>query len=286
MCSCLLSALQTLTNTAENMAPEVTHFNDLHFVAESFDPATRAFLDTTFALIEKEDEVYFGQLAIRKLRISLEEYSAALVRVPDDEIYPKVPESDEQDDSDEQPLASNLYLKRPRLVEYEEYKDQDCVEIIPGLLLDEARNLEAISRLPPHPGIIGYHGCRVRRGFITGLVLDRHPADLKHHVKDEGGPPLDKAAFLGALESALAHLHTLGLAHNDVNPANILVSETGMPVLVDFDSCRPIGQRLLHSRGTPGWTDESDSWDTHDTFGIGKIRAWLDEQLEVVSPTL
>ncbi|OBR09499.1 Serine threonine-protein kinase [Colletotrichum higginsianum IMI 349063] len=97
-------------------------------------------------------------------------------------------------------------------------------------------------------------------------------------------------AFLGALESALAHLHNLGLAHNDLNPANILISETGMPVLIDFDSCRPIGQRLLHSRGTPGWTDESDSWDTseirHDTFAIEKIRGWLDEQLKVVGPTL
>ncbi|GJC96427.1 hypothetical protein ColKHC_05253 [Colletotrichum higginsianum] len=273
------------------MAPEVTHFRDLHFVAESFDPVTRAFLDTTFALIDKDDEVYFGQLAIRKLKISLEEYSAALVRVPDAEIYPKLPESGEQLSifRDEQPLASNLYLKRPRLVEYEEYKDQDCVEIIPGLLYKEARNLEAVSR-HPHPGIIGYHGCRVRRGFITGLVLDRHPVDLKNRVKEEGKPPLDKVAFLGALELALAHLHNLGLAHNDLNPANILISETGMPVLIDFDSCRPIGQKLLHSRGTPGWTDESDSWDTseirHDTFAIEKIHGWLDEQLKVVGPTL
>lgn len=85
------------------------------------------------------------------------------------------------------------------------------------------------------------------------MVLDRHPNDLKHHAEDYGEPPLDKAAFLGALESALAHLHNLGLAHNDLNPANILISETGMPVLTDFDSCRPVGQKLLYSRGTPGW---------------------------------
>lgn len=96
-------------------------------------------------------------------------------------------------------------------------------------------------------------------------MLDRYPHDLKHHVKDQGRPPLDKAAFLGALESALAHLHNLGLAHNDLNPANILISETGMPLLIDFDSCRPIGQKLLHSRGTPGWTDECDRWDISET---------------------
>ncbi|KAJ4412070.1 hypothetical protein N0V82_008870 [Gnomoniopsis sp. IMI 355080] len=225
------------------MAPKVMHFRDLDFVAESFDPNTGTFSYTTFALIEKDDEVYFGQLAVRKLKISLDEYSSALVRVPDAEIYPKLPEGNGKLSifQDEQPLASNLYLKRPRLIEYEEYKNQDCVQIIPGLLFDETRNLEIISQ-HPHPAIIGYHGCRVRRGFITGLVLDRHHNDLKHHIEDHGRPPLDKVAFLSALEAALAHLHNLGLAHNDLNPANILISETGMPVLIDFDSCRPVGQ--------------------------------------------
>lgn len=273
------------------MAPNVTQFRDLDFVAEAFDPHTKTFLYTTFSHIEKDDEIYFGQLSIPKLKISLEEFSSALVRVPDAEIYPKLP--DEGDDQlaifrNEQPLASNLYLKRPRLTEYEEYQAQDCVEIIPGRLLEEARSLEAIARRP-HPGIVGYHGCRVRRGFITGLVLDRYPNNLKQHVEDQVKPPLDISAFLGALESAVTHLHDLGLAHNDLNPANILVSETGMPVLIDFDSCRPIGQELPHTRGTPGWTEEGDSWDTsetrHDAFAIGKIRAWLDEQLQVIEPT-
>ncbi|KAK1763221.1 hypothetical protein QBC33DRAFT_518813 [Phialemonium atrogriseum] len=210
----------------------VTYFDSLN----SFDPTTSDFLYATFAVIERDDAVYFGQLAIPKLKITFKEYTSALSR--------------------------------------------DCVDIIPALLLEEAHTLEAISR-HPHPGIAVYHGCRVRRGFVTGLVLDRHVSDLKHYVSDHMGP-LDKGPFMEALELAVDHLHSLGLAHNDVNPSNILIKAAGMPVLADFDSCRPVGQRLTYSRGTPGWIDKDDSYDTsetrHDTFAMKKIRAWLDEQ--------
>jgi hypothetical protein len=50
------------------MPPEITHYLDMDFVAESFDPVTSDFLYTTFALIEKDDAVFFGQLAKRKLQ--------------------------------------------------------------------------------------------------------------------------------------------------------------------------------------------------------------------------
>lgn len=42
------------------MAPEITHFNNLDFVAKSFDPATSDFLYTTIAVIQRDDAVYFG----------------------------------------------------------------------------------------------------------------------------------------------------------------------------------------------------------------------------------
>lgn len=177
------------------------------------------------------------------------------MRLPDAEIYPELPLSGELTLAPDE-LTSNLYVKQPRLFQYEEYKSQDCVDIVPTLLLEEAHTLEAISGRP-HPGIVVYHGCRVRRGFVTGLVLDRHIRDLKHYVSNYMGP-LDKAPFIEALESAVEHLHSLGLAHNDVNPSNILINAAGMPVLADFDSCRPVGQRLTYSRGTPGWIDKDD----------------------------
>lgn len=79
---------------------------------------------------------------------------------------------------------------------------------IPALILDEAQALELVSQ-KPHPGLIGYHGCRVRRGRITGLVLDRHGDGLKQNFKHNMGP-IDKERFMFALEVAVEHLHSMG----------------------------------------------------------------------------
>jgi hypothetical protein len=53
-----------------------------------------------------------------------------------------------------------------------------------------------------------------------------------------------------------------------------------MPVLVDFGSSKPHGEKLTASRGTVGWIDEADDYTTsearHDLFGIEKIRKWIE----------
>lgn len=156
------------------------------------------------------------------------------------------------------------------------------MDLIPLMLLDEARALGRVSQ-HPHPGIIKYHGCRVRRGRITGLLLDRYPSNLEQYRKDPAGT-IDKKAFVAALESAVHHLHSLGLAHNDINPGNILIDAESMPVLIDFGSCCKIGQKLGASRGTVGWVEgDMDDYTTsetrHDTFAVEKIRGWLDDSM-------
>ncbi len=133
--------------------------------------------------------------------------------------------------------------------------------------------LELLTR-HPHPHIVGYHGVRVRRNHITGLVLDRHRRNLTEHV--DQGLSLDVEAFLSALGSALDHLHSLGLVHNDLNPGNVMVGADGMPILIDFGSCCSFGKRLL-SGGTAGWVDTTSIWsaEKHDTDAFAKIREWL-----------
>jgi serine/threonine protein kinase len=51
--------------------------------------------------------------------------------------------------------------------------------------------------------------------------------DLHDHLKNRVGT-IEKRSFIAALESALRHLHTRGLAHNDLTPQNILVSKEGV----------------------------------------------------------
>jgi len=238
------------------------------------------FLYTTFAVIDEDDAVYFGQLDIPKRQMTFEQCTAALVRIPDEDLFPDLSSANEciTVAPDSIRGSKDVYIKRPRLAMYEIYKENDVLFVLPALILEEAHALQIIAQ-HPHPGLVKFHGCCVQRGRITGLALEKHENDLNHHLKEVG--PVDKEAFMSALDSAVRHLHSIGLAHNDINPANILVNSHGLPVLVDFGSCREIGDKLTTSRGTPGWVDNEDDYTTsevrHDIFAVEKLRVWLDQ---------
>lgn len=122
------------------------------------------------------------------------------------------------------------------------------LHLIPEMFIHEVRIMELLAK-HPHPGIIRYHGSRIRRGHIAGIVLDKLPQDLEAYAKTTD---FDRAALVADLRDAVRHLHSLGLAHNDLNPGNVMVNE-GKPVIIDFGSCHKIGEKLGVSRGTFGW---------------------------------
>lgn len=110
-------------------------------------------------------------------------------------------------------------------------------------------------------------------------MLDRHLRDLNDHLKN-GYFVEDKESFVISLESAIRHMHSLGWAHNDLNPANIVLTREGRPILIDFGSARRIGEELASSRGTKGWIDcEMEDYTTsearHDISALDKLRTWL-----------
>ncbi|KAL2119939.1 hypothetical protein VTJ04DRAFT_6900 [Mycothermus thermophilus] len=166
----------------------------------------------------------------------------------------------------------SAYIKRPGLVSYESFKGTDFA---PKSILDETLIMEKISKTP-HPHIIHYHGCRVHRGRITGLVLERLDMTLTQYVNEPEFAQLNKAKFMEALESAIAYLHQLELAHNDINPDNIMIRDE-LAVLIDFGSCAPYGSGL-QSLGSPGWYEELfyTSEAKHDMYALNKMRTWLD----------
>jgi serine/threonine protein kinase len=157
----------------------------------------------------------------------------------------------------------------------EELDSADDVGFLARILLAEAFILQHLAA-HPHPHLAKYHGVRARRGRITGLVLDRYPRTLLDHVRQ--GRDLNRDEFVSALESAVAHLHSLGLAHNDINPENIMMGEDNLPVLLDFGSCQPFGKRML-TQSTEGWVETVDlySKQEHDVFALGKLQEWFDD---------
>jgi serine/threonine protein kinase len=94
---------------------------------------------------------------------------------------------------------------------------------------------------------------------------------------------LDKDLIMSGIRFALDHLHSIGVAHNDLNPANIMIGGGNQPVLIDFRSCQPFSKRLMSTR-TPGWCEKefNTSDKSHDEFGFRKLGPWLDELVKEV----
>ncbi|KAH7401400.1 kinase-like domain-containing protein [Pyrenochaeta sp. MPI-SDFR-AT-0127] len=261
------------------MAPQVTTWEDLTFFHEEFDDGTGEFRYSTFAVVGEDDTVYFGKSNHLKHDIAFEQLTSALAPIPDDDLFPEWTPSDVKLTEAPDTLPPNIYIKRPTLLLYDVFQEHNILSLIPKGLLEEAKTMDMLSQ-HSHPNMIHYHGCRVRCGRIAGLVLDHHPNTLNDYVKNKVGF-VDKELFMQALESAIRHLHSLGWAHNDLNPSNVLVNKEAMPVLIDFGSAREIGLKLGTSRGTKGWIDgEMKDYHTsdsrHDLFALEKIRTWLD----------
>ncbi|KAF2253441.1 hypothetical protein BU26DRAFT_515796 [Trematosphaeria pertusa] len=252
--------------------PKILSIKDLDDVSEDLDLDTGKIRFTTFYIVDEDAFAFFGTVSKPSKDITVQDINSALARIPDEQIYPSIPTDstltvapglivDEVD---------KFYTKRPNFGIYDRVQDSDYLS---ELLYREACIMEAVAK-HPHPNIVGYHGVRVRRGRITGIILDRHKDTLLNRIRE--GRAINKGAFTQALASAVAYLHSIGLAHNDINPENVMVNEQDMPILIDFGSCQPPRKRLLTS-GTVGWT-----WDTflhsdqrNDLFALGKIACWL-----------
>jgi serine/threonine protein kinase len=86
------------------------------------------------------------------------------------------------------------------------------------------------------------------------------------------------SSLAGVLDG-IQHLHSLDIVHNDINPANIMFDKDGTLVLIDFDSCRYIGETLsstktkrTHQRHDPS-VDVSLEKNDRDAFQ--ELRIWL-----------
>lgn len=233
-----------------------------------------------------DDTAYVGMISdVRLTDITIEEFEAALEQIPDEDIYPalgaeggrilKVASDD---------LGVATFIKRPNLSDYHFFRGDDGrgLRRMRELLLNEAQVLETISQAP-HPNIVRYHGCRITRGRVSGIVMDKVPGDnLRQLVESRQGLlQVDLEPFMKALISAVEHMHKLGFSHNDICPNNVMV-EGGRPVLIDFGSCRRTGERMVGSGGSIGWEEDGDEYiiskESHDLAGLAKIRQWMSEK--------
>ncbi|KAK3358006.1 hypothetical protein B0T25DRAFT_605396 [Lasiosphaeria hispida] len=237
---------------------------------------------------------------------SVEQIQSALVQVPGESIFPPLPIPwwfantgvTVNDSWDKEPDPDVYYLKLPWLAGYD--ADHDAAANMPSRLAQwfacEVKRLEQLTRHAAHPNLVRYHGCRVRNGRITAALLGRVPGDtLMNHAK-AGKTIQDKEAFLQALASAVDHLHNVvGLAHNDIQPTNIMVSPDGTtPTLIDLGSAWPEGEEMIHCPVFSCWgndpldmdpetffdgplTGSATSRKSRDLAALERLRTWLDD---------
>jgi serine/threonine protein kinase len=175
----------------------------------------------------------------------------------------------------------NYYVKTPDLWAYTSSNLEQQI-------LREIEVCELLKR-HPHRNVAFYYGCEVTRGRVSGICFKSYTSTLAERVNPKC---LCKSDFLSrgrlhvdaiierSLDGILAgihHLHSLGIIHNDINPSNVMFEDDGTPVIIDFDSCREIGESLHQTKRTHGWHDPAvqTALEKNDLDAFRELKTWL-----------
>lgn len=99
-------------------------------------------------------------------------------------------------------------------------------------LLRFEREAKALARLS-HPNIVKVHDYG-EEGGLPYLVMEYLPGGT---LKSKLGKPMpwhEAIQLILPIAQALGYAHNLNIVHRDVKPANILLNESGQPMLTDF----------------------------------------------------
>lgn len=128
--------------------------------------------------------------------------------------------------------ARQVYLNRTvALKKIRIRADRDRTEA-----LDEARKLAA---LPPHDNVVKVTDAGIWDQDHVYIASELHRAGSLERLVDRRPLAATRACELvSELCRGLEHLHHHNLLHLDVRPANVLLDETGAPLLTDFGLAR------------------------------------------------
>ncbi len=110
--------------------------------------------------------------------------------------------------------------------------------------LEEA---ELLRDLPSQQGLMRVRAAFRKHGtaycvmeYIHGDPLDRM---LSRMIDARGHVPQELVlTFLQSMLGALDAVHTIGVVHRDMKPANVMIRKDGQPILIDFGAARVMGK--------------------------------------------
>lgn len=136
---------------------------------------------------------------------------------------------------------------------------------IVGMFMREARSLAKLR----HPNIVGVHRA-FEENDTAYMVLDLIEGRDLFDIVEESGLRLSPARvrdILLQLLDAVEEVHKLGLLHRDISPDNILIEQSGTPVLIDFGAARADSSR--HSRTTSSFLVVKDGYSPQEFYVAG-----------------
>lgn len=109
-----------------------------------------------------------------------------------------------------------------------------------------------------------------------GSFMKRESRSARDETKDYSG-------VLEGVERGIRHLHSLRVVHNDINPSNIMLDDADVAIIIDFESCRRVGENLEGVGRTYEWYDEKiqQSLPKNDLDALEEIHIWLGDDLNV-----
>jgi len=122
------------------------------------------------------------------------------------------------------------------------------------MLLREAANHLRVQ----HPAVLRAHALLRLEDGSPALVLEyRQGPSLAGHLRDSALTPPQILQVASRICEALSEVHSRGITHGDVTPANILLpqSEPGLALLCDFGLSTASGEGIdgFEALGTPGF---------------------------------
>ncbi len=132
------------------------------------------------------------------------------------------------------------------------------------------REFTVMGRLSGHTDVVAaFDGGRTADGFRY-LVMPLFGRGSLHELMQERGPlPWREAVFLLLpVADTVADLHSVGIVHRDVKPANILLSDHLRPRLTDFGISLEIGVDPTLHGATVAFTPSFGAPETFDAVSV------------------